>query len=118
MLAAGGQLDPVPPPLLLTLHPALSELCPPIPVPPLTSSLHAPCLPYPSPPSHVLHDSGLFVGLRFPKGSSLQKFTPILVAPVPASFDFHLGCPPKGPDWQEWHRFPTHRQSRVAFNSS
>lgn len=59
------------------------------------------------------------MGLRFPKGSSLQMFTPILVAPVPASLDFYLDSennlryPPKGPDWQEWHKLASPTPGRA-----
>lgn len=65
---------PVPPPLLLILYPAMSELCPQS-CPTSPPACRGSCLSSPSPPLCVLHDSGLFVGLRFPKGSSLQTFT-------------------------------------------
>lgn len=96
MLAAGGRLDPsaaTPAP-----HP------PPSPVPPLPQPAWS--LSSLTPPSRVVHDSGLFVGLRFRKGSRLQTFTPISVAPHLLSFDFHLdsennlGSLPRESDWK------------------
>lgn len=49
--------------------------CVPSPAPPPLQPAGAHAFPLPPSIVCVLHDSGLFVGLRFPKGSSLQTFT-------------------------------------------
>lgn len=102
------------PPTPLTLHPALPESCPPSqsphpshpqsvsmaplsPLPAPTPSLRG-CLP--RPPSCLQCDSGLFVGLPFPKGCqhlgpppSFPQNSPLLSASVQGFRKQGLGFP-------------------------